>query len=308
MASIVAKRIKGKEYLYLVASIRKGERVIQKTIKYIGPKRPVPEEEFKCMEMSYKKEDWVLTGMQDVLSYQDHNKMKQASDSYKSYLRGLDAVSKEKEKEKFLSAFIANSNAIEGSTLTPKDTFNYLFQDIAPEGHSKKELFMASNMLEAWNYAEKNFSRFPAENDLLELHRLVNQSIETEATLGKYKPVQNYVGSSYTTSYLFVNERMDMLMRWIKAAFRKMDDFEVAFQSHAQFEIIHPFIDGNGRVGRILLNWLLMNRGLMYFAIRADKRQRYISAISSAQNRNPGAMSRFCFGEYMAQYSFVVVK
>lgn len=305
MVSIVTKRISGKEYLYLVASVRKGERVIQKTVKYIGPKRPVPEDEFKCMEMSYKNEDWVLKQMKDEMSYQNHAKMKHASDSYKKYISSLDKVSREKEKEKFLSSFISNSNAIEGSTLTPKDTFNYLFQDITPEGHSKKELFMASNMLEAWKYAEKRYKNLPKKENLLELHKMVNNNIETNATLGKYKTVQNYVGESYTSSYLFVDERMDMLMRWIKRAFNKIDDFEVAFQSHAQFEIIHPFIDGNGRVGRILLNWLLMNKGLMYLAINVNKRQKYISALNSAQNGKIDAICRFCFEEYMAQYKFM---
>ena len=92
----------------------------------------------------------------------------------------------------------------------------------------------------------------------------MNRRIESEKTLGVYKPVQNYVGDVYTTSYLFVDERMKRLLRWMRAAFRKIDDFEVTFQSHEQFEIIHPFVDGNGRVGRLLLNWLLMYRGLMH--------------------------------------------
>jgi len=84
----------------------------------------------------------------------------------KNIFGGLDKVSKEKEKERFLSIFIANSNAIEGSTLTVKDTFNYLFNDLAPGGHPKKELFMATNMLEAWNYVEQNHKRFPNERSI----------------------------------------------------------------------------------------------------------------------------------------------
>ncbi len=99
MVSIVTKKIKGNEYLYLVESIRKGEKVIQKTIKYIGRKRPVTKEEFDCMKFSYKNKDWVLNDFKDELSYQDHKKMKDASNSYKEYLKNLDKVSKEKEKE-----------------------------------------------------------------------------------------------------------------------------------------------------------------------------------------------------------------
>src|SRR6056297_1216034 len=117
MVSIVTKTIKGNEYLYLVASIRKGSKVIQKTIKYIGKKRSVPKEEFECMQYSYDEKDWILTTTKDTLSYQDHEAMKKASEAYKDYLKGLDSISREKEKERFLSNFIANSNAIEGSTM-----------------------------------------------------------------------------------------------------------------------------------------------------------------------------------------------
>ena len=231
--------------------------------------------------------------------------MRQASQNYKKYLSTLDNVSKEKEKEKFLGIFISNSNAIEGSTLGVKETFNYLFKDITPEGHSKKELFMASNMFEAWKYIENNFKRFPRHEDLFEMHGLVNRGIESEQTLGRYKKVQNYVGDSYTSSHLFVKERMSMLGKWTKAAFDKIDDFEVAFQSHAQFEIIHPFVDGNGRVGRLLMNWILMNRGLMYFAINVSRRNAYISALNSAQNGRMDAICKLCYEEYIGQYKFL---
>jgi Fic family protein len=304
MVNIVSKRIKGKEYIYLVESIRKGSKVIQKTIKYIGPKRPVREEEFESMVISHSGKDWILNDFKDELSYQDHQAMRQASIKQKESLRTLDILSKEKEKERFLSEFIANSNAIEGSTLTVKDTYNYLFQDVTPAGSTKKELFMATNLLEAWNYLEKNSDRAPSENDLLELHGLVNKGIEAEETLGKYKKVQNYVGETLTTSYLFVNEKMLKLLKWIRAASRKMNEFEVAFQSHAQFEIIHPFVDGNGRVGRLLLNWLLSNNKLEPLAVRVKNRAEYISALENSRKGKKEAICKFCMQQYLKQYSF----
>jgi len=305
MVSIVTKQIKGNEYLYLVDSIRKKEKVIQKTIKYIGRKRPVPKEEFECMKSSYKKEDWVLNNFNDDLSYKDHESMKKASDSYKTYLRGLDKVSKEKEREKFLSAFISNSNAIEGSTLTAKDTFNYLFKDTVPEGHNKKELHMASNLLDAWKYVEKNHKKIPKHDDLFALHGFVNRGIESDETLGKYKKVQNYIGDIHTSSYLFTEERMDEFLKWIKKAFRNVNDFEIAFQSHAQFEIVHPFVDGNGRIGRLLLNWILMYKGHSPLAINVKNRSDYISALNNARRGKIEAICRFCMKEYLKQYSFM---
>ena len=114
MVSITIKKIKGKEYLYLVESIRKGDKVTQKTVKYIGRKRPVLNEELECMKLSYYNNDWILTEFRDELPYTEHHKMKVASGNYKRYMNSLDKMSREKEKQKFLSNFIASSNAIEG--------------------------------------------------------------------------------------------------------------------------------------------------------------------------------------------------
>jgi neutral trehalase len=221
MVSIVTKKIKGNEYLYLVDSIRDKNKVIQKTIKYISKKRPIPKEEFESMKLSYKNKDWVLTDFKDQLSYQDHEEMSKLSELNKENLKRLDKVSKEKEREKFLSNFIAHSNAIEGSTLTIKDTFNYLFNDVVPAGHPKKELHMASNLIDAWNYMEKNSNKLPNHKDLFKLHSFVNKGIESEDTLGKYKKVQNYIGDINTSSYLFTEDKMKELFKWIKKHIKK---------------------------------------------------------------------------------------
>ena len=83
-------------------------------------------------------------------------------------------------------------------------------------------LFMASNLFEAWGYIEKNSYHLPTKENLCELHKRVNKGIEEEMTLGKYKTVQNYIGNIHTSSYLFIEERMQELLDWIKKAFQKM--------------------------------------------------------------------------------------
>lgn len=186
--------------------------------------------------------------------------------------------------------------------MTAKETYDYLFEDMIPKGRSKKELFMAHNLLRAWDYMERNSKKMPSEDDLKELHKLVNAGIETDLTLGCYKKTQNYIGDVKTTSHLFVEERMKQLMAWIKNAASKTDDFETAFQSHAQFEVIHPFIDGNGRVGRVLLNWQLLHDGYQPLAIEYNRRSEYISALDNAGKGALKPICTFCYEEYVDQY------
>jgi Fic family protein len=302
MVHFVIKNIKGHEYLYLVHSVRIGDKVVQKTIKYIGPKRHISRDEFLCMKDSYENNDWILNGFKDELSYKDHEKLNKLTKSYKKYIESFDKISYENEKKKCLSKIISNSNAIEGSTMNIKDTYNYLFEDVIPKKTTKKELNMASNLIKAWNYVSLNKNRFPKIEDLLILHKLINQDIEDDRTLGKFKKIQNYVGDSSTTSFLFVEDKMIKLFEWIKKAFYKMDDFEVIFQSHVQFEIIHPFIDGNGRVGRLLINWLLMYKNKLPLIIQNKNRSEYLSAINNSRRGKIEAISKFCFKEYINEY------
>ena len=69
MVSITSKTIHGNEYMYLVESVRVGNKVKQKTIKYIGKKKPIREEEFECMKFSHEGKDWILKEFNYNLSF-----------------------------------------------------------------------------------------------------------------------------------------------------------------------------------------------------------------------------------------------
>ena len=298
MASIVTKVIKGKKYFYLVRSIRKGDKVRQETLRYLGRARPLTKEEKTCIIRSHQEEDWIIKAFRDELSYQDHTVMKKHSNHLQAARKHLDPVSKEKERERFLSTLIATSNSIEGSTLTADETFQYLFNDLSPKGKNRKELHMAQNLLHAWEYVEQHHKKLPTNQNLKALHALVNKNIETPETLGEYKKVQNYAGRALTTSPFFVEERMKRLHNWIQNAYKHINAFEIAFQSHAQFEVIHPFIDGNGRVGRLLLNWLLLQQGLEPLIVRNTQRLAYIEALENARRGSLEPLCKLFFQEY----------
>ena len=181
--------------------------------------------------------------------------------------------------------FIYNSNAIEGNTLTLKETDIILQYGVTVKGKSLKEHEEVKGQEYAINFLKEIIKR----NELLslrlirEFHSLVlNDDIENR---GKFKQSNNEIlGAGFeTTPYYLVEETLTELID--KYNSNKVDDSLVTKVSHfhADFEKIHPFIDGNGRTGRLLLNLELMKNGYPITVIRNEEREEYYTALETAQ-------------------------
>ena len=181
--------------------------------------------------------------------------------------------------------FIYNSNAIEGNTLTLKETDIILQYGVTVKGKSLKEHEEVKGQEYAINFLKEIIKR----NELLslrlirEFHSLVlNDDIENR---GKFKQSNNEIlGAGFeTTPYYLVEEKLTELID--KYNSNKVDDSLVTKVSHfhADFEKIHPFIDGNGRTGRLLLNLELMKNGYPITVIRNEEREEYYTALETAQ-------------------------
>ena len=88
---------------------------------------------------------------------------------------------------------------------------------------------------------------------------------------------------------------MGKLFEWYRENKRKMHPLQLAAHLHCKFEEIHPFEDGNGRVGRFLILTVLANAGYPPLIIRKTQRLSYFSALEDFDNRRPGTMERFLY-------------
>ena len=181
--------------------------------------------------------------------------------------------------------FIYNSNAIEGNTLTLKETDIILQYGVTVKGKSLKEHEEVKGQEYAINFLKEIIKRNePLSLRLIrEFHSLVlNDDIENR---GKFKQSNNEIlGAGFeTTPYYLVEEKLTELID--KYNSNKVDDSLVTKVSHfhADFEKIHPFIDGNGRTGRLLLNLELMKNGYPITVIRNEEREEYYTALETAQ-------------------------
>ena len=180
--------------------------------------------------------------------------------------------------------FIYNSNAIEGNTLTLKEMDIILQYGVTVKGKSLKEHEEVKGQEYAINFLKEIIKRNETLSLRLirEFHSLVlNDDIENR---GKFKQSNNEIlGAGFeTTPYYLVEEKLTELIE--KYNSNKVDNLVTKVSHfHADFEKIHPFIDGNGRTGRLLLNLELMKNGYPITVIRNEEREEYYTALETAQ-------------------------
>ncbi len=177
----------------------------------------------------------------------------------------------------FYILFVLNSNRSEGSKVTRNDIEEVIKKRIKPKTLIEKEVV---NSINAINFA---FSKNMKWNEkfIKNIHKQLFWNIHPEIA-GKYKKVNNIVNNSLTTDWKKVHGAMKNLLRWYKNNKKKLYSPILALEFHWRFEEIHPFEDGNGRAGRIILNAMLVQQGYAPVIFFTQNHQAYCNAINKA--------------------------
>lgn len=176
-----------------------------------------------------------------------------------------------------------HSNAIEGNTLTLKET-KVVLEGITIGGKPLREHFEVINHKDAIDYVEAivNNRETLDEWQIKSIHQLVLKNIDTK-NAGAYRQ-ENVViaGAEHRPpNFLKLPELMADLMTWYKNA-EHLHPVECAARLHVDFVGIHPFVDGNGRTSRLLMNFELMRRGYLPVIIPVQTRFQYYEALDAA--------------------------
>lgn len=187
-------------------------------------------------------------------------------------------------RESILLDWTYNSNAIEGNTLTLSET-KVVLEGITIGGKTLTEHLEAINHKEAILYVEDIVSRKEdfSEWQIKNIHRLILKAIDDE-NAGVYRKENVLIsGATHTPpNYFLVHEQMSDLLRWYHEEGQKLHPIERAALLHIVFVKIHPFVDGNGRSARLLLNLELMKNGYPPVVIRKEDRLSYYNALDKA--------------------------
>ena len=194
----------------------------------------------------------------------------------------------------FANRFIFDRNALEGNTLSQPEVETVLKGDVCP-GHSLQEHIDVIGTKDAWNYilecsAER---KMLTQNIIRNIHSLM--MINDPDEKGKYRRVKVRIkGASNTPVYLDLMEpRMNDLLNINTQRKKVMHPIERIARFHLEFEGIHPFTDGNGRVGRMLMNLELMQNGYPPITISLKQQPEYEKAMNEfLLTHEAGAMIR----------------
>lgn len=185
--------------------------------------------------------------------------------------------------------FAFNSNKIEGSRLTEEQTsFIYETKTIANidgTGIKIDDIVETTNHFKCFDYILDTVDEQLTEDYVKKLHGILKSGTSSEynpiAPVGRYKILQNEVGQIATATVDQVEEEMYSLL--LGYNFKKEKDLAYLASFHARFEQIHPFADGNGRVGRLLLYKECLKEGITPFIVDDTRKAIYYSALEQFQ-------------------------
>ena len=263
---IITRKKGNKRYFYLQHSLRKGKKVITKE-KYLGIEMPANINE-------------IISEFRREVQNDVNKKLVVIKEHFQSEWKRIPESVREKELEEISIAFTYNTNAIEGSTITLEEAREIIHDKISPnkpikdvretEGHSKVFLRML-------NKSEKI-----TKGLLLGWHKNIFDETKPDIA-GKFRDYLVRVGPHLAPDWQDVEKLMKNFVELINKN-KKMNPVELTGRAHYQFEKIHPFGDGNGRIGRLLMNFILWHKGYPMLIIEYKKRKSYYKALQKDED------------------------
>ncbi|MFA5485310.1 MAG: Fic family protein [Candidatus Pacearchaeota archaeon] len=179
----------------------------------------------------------------------------------------------------FAKEFIFNSNNIEGSKIPP-ETVREIIEKGDTKYFQKNEIKEVKNSILAFEYIQKSF-KFNV-NSIKRLYHILTKDLYREGNQEYpkgFKKISNVVGNSQTTPPEEVEIELDNLLKWYKKNKNLIHPLILAFEFHKRYEKIHPFIDGNGRTGRMIMNKILISSGYYPIIIFKTNKQTYFNSL-----------------------------
>ena len=298
----VQKIIKGKKYKYAARSVRLPDgRVVSLNKKYGGESRKELEKIFERMEREENTRYVVKRfGTDHIFTKDQLGKMEEIRLDYRKIIRKIPKESIQDLWDRFTVNFTYESNALEGNSLTLKDVAIVMFENASIKGKDLREIYETRNSRQVVDMIIRN--KFDVSHgSIIKMHRILVKDISIRTG---YKKIPNFIlgRKVETTPPEKVYGEMDKLISWYDENTGKIHPVKLAAIFHGKFERIHPFEDGNGRVGRFLMNIILTKGGYPPLIIRKSQRVSYLKTLESFDSGHQDALVRFTLEKFKETY------
>ena len=304
MVYIYKKIIGNKVYYYLRVSERKGKKVIAKDVAYLGSsieevkknlnKIKEYKEEIrkayrkihvfiesnyyleKIKELKLKKDDFLLDKLDEIEACKLH---------YNKIFNKIDKITKKEILKNFIIEYSFNTTSIEGNTINLEEAKNLLQEGLTPKDKTLREIYDLQNSEKVF-FELLNTKENLSHEIITNIHDKLMENID--ARRGYRTTDVRVIRSNFeATPAPYVKTDMDILLKWYFSNKNKLHPFVLAVIFHHKFEKIHPFMDGNGRTGRMLLNYILLNNNYPPLIIHKKTRKEYLETLRKADKSKP---------------------
>lgn len=261
---VIKRKKRGAEYFYLQHSFRRDGRVVTREL-YLGKEIPRDVEELKA-KLMHEPHEALFEKLEKIRS------------SFQKEWKRIPESARERQLQELAIAFTYNTNAIEGSTITLEEARLILEDKVAPskplrdirETESHAAVFML--MLKTKEKLSKRL--------LLKWHGDIFRETKPDIA-GCFRTYGVKVGSYVAPDWRKVESLVKQLVTFVNTS--DFNPVEVAARAHYMFEKVHPFGDGNGRIGRLLMNYILWKNGYPMLIIEYKKRKSYYRALERTE-------------------------
>ncbi|MGI0079421.1 MAG: Fic family protein [Nitrososphaerales archaeon] len=289
MTTIAKRTVKGITYYYLEHSIRENSRITKRS-RYLGRTIPKDIEKIKrSFVYELNREKWF-------------NLFDKVKERYAAELAKIPKTAREKDLREFSVRFTYDTQRIEGSTLSLRETAQLLEEGISPSG---KPLV---DVKEAEAHQRVFFEMLKQKKDLslgtvLYWHKKLFEGTKPDIAGRIRRHGVRITGSRFVPpSPVELQPLLREFFSWYNGNKGRVHPVELAALVHLKFVTIHPFSDGNGRVGRLVTNFVLNKREYPMLNIEHKGRRTYYNALERSQvNQNENVFCQWFFRKYLRE-------
>ncbi|NMC88102.1 MAG: Fic family protein [Methanomicrobiales archaeon] len=306
MVELTIKVIKGNKYLYLRDRVKVNSKSLS-VQTYVGRLEKVEPQDFsvKLLDLfssrltkylDYRLEHYTLTVL-------DRNKATNLESLRYFYDLFEDLYPDESERyqDAMYVRYVQGTTAIEGNTITFREAQELLEHNISPAGKRMDEVYEVLNYITLGKHLS-GYTGDITEAFIKKIHEILMNHILRDP--GNYRNIQVGIANVdyQPPPAILVPDEMQNLIRWYRQNRKTLNPFELAILLHTKFEIIHPFVDGNGRVGRALMNFILERSGYPTLYLGREHRAAYLDALVRADDEEFAPIVKTLYEFYQNQH------